>query len=314
MMKKISVLICTHNPRKEYLNRVLKALISQTLSPEIWELLIIDNASADPNYVPSFDLSWHQNAQIILEKKLGLTWARIAGIKASQSPYLVFVDDDNVLEPNYLKKIIEIFQANPDLGSIGGKSIPEFEIQPEPWFAQVNLHLGCRDLGEEVQTYYYSKTTQHPKKHPDFAPVGAGMALQREAAEIYMKKITATETSLVLDRTGKNLSSGGDCDINLTLLDEGWGVGYFPQLKLTHLIPAGRLTKDYLAHLNRGISCSWVQVLDLHEIRPWSKIPRWTVCPRKVRAFFNYQPWKDPVSYIRWQGACGMFEGRAKLL
>ena len=85
---------------------------------------------------------------------------------------------------------------------------------------------------------------------------------------------------------------GGDCDINLTLLDEGWGVGYFPQLKLTHLIPAGRLTKDYLARLNRGISCSWVQVLDMHEIRPWSKISQWTVFPRKVRAFFNYQPWK----------------------
>ncbi len=246
--------------------------------------------------------------------KIRVNLGRIAGIKASQSPYLVFVDDDNVLEPNYLKNIIEIFQANPDLGSIGGKSIPEFEIQPEPWFSQVNLRLGCRNLGEEVRTYCYSKPTQHPKKYPDFAPVGAGMALQREAAEIYMKKITATQTSLVLDRTGKNLSSGGDCDINLTLLDEGWGVGYFPQLKLTHLIPAGRLTKDYLARLNRGISCSWVQVLDMHEIRPWSKISQWTVFPRKVRAFFNYQPWKDPVSYIRWQGACGMFEGRAKLL
>ena len=207
MMKKLSVIICTHNPRKEYINRVLKALSSQTLSQELWELLIIDNASDDPNYVPSFDFSWHQNAQIFRETKLGLTWARIAGIKASQSPYLVFVDDDNVLEPNYLKNIIEIFQANPDLGSIGGKSIPEFEIQPEPWFSQVNLRLGCRNLGEEVRTYCYSKPTQHPKKYPDFAPVGAGMALQREAAEIYMKKITATQTSLVLNCTGKNLSS-----------------------------------------------------------------------------------------------------------
>lgn len=43
------------------------------------------------------------------------------------------------------------------------------------------------------------------------------------------------------------------------------------------------------------------------------KIPYWTVLLRKIKAFFYYQAWKDSISYIRWQGACGTFEGLASL-
>jgi hypothetical protein len=117
----------------------------------------------------------------------------------------------------------------------------------------------------------------------------------------------------VLDRTGKSLSSGGDNDIILTILSAGWEVGYFPQLQLKHLMPASRLTKDYLARVNRASSRSWIQVLDLHGIQVWQKIPHWTVLPRKIKAFFSYQPWKSPAAYVRWQGACGMFEGLGAL-
>ena len=38
-----SVIICTHNPRSDYLRRVLDALKAQTLLREQWELLLIDN-------------------------------------------------------------------------------------------------------------------------------------------------------------------------------------------------------------------------------------------------------------------------------
>jgi hypothetical protein len=39
----LSVIICCHNPRIDYLLRVLKALSEQTLLKERWELLLIDN-------------------------------------------------------------------------------------------------------------------------------------------------------------------------------------------------------------------------------------------------------------------------------
>jgi len=42
---KVSVIVCTHNPRLEYLSRTLEALREQMLPKGEWELLVIDNAS-----------------------------------------------------------------------------------------------------------------------------------------------------------------------------------------------------------------------------------------------------------------------------
>ena len=44
-MPSISVIICTHNPRMDYIDKVLSALKSQSLSQQEWELLLVDNAS-----------------------------------------------------------------------------------------------------------------------------------------------------------------------------------------------------------------------------------------------------------------------------
>jgi glycosyltransferase involved in cell wall biosynthesis len=309
----LSVIIPTHSPNSTRLERTLNGLKEQGLSTSCWELLIIDNATPDPQHILSFNFSWHPSARIIREDRLGLTWARIAGIQASQGEYLVFVDDDNVLHPNYLENILEIFQQNPQLGAIGGKSLPEFEVEPEPWVTQFYKCLALRDLGEEVLISSQTGASQPPKQFPEFAPIGAGMALRRQAVEPYVNRILGNSTGVVLDRTGKNLSSGGDNDIVLTILNAGWEVGYFPQLQLSHLMPASRLTKEYLAKVNRASSRSWIQVLDMHSIQVWQKIPRWTVLLRKIKAFFVYQPWKDAAAYVRWQGACGLFEGLGAL-
>lgn len=309
----ISVIIPTHNPNLTRLQRTLEGLRSQSLSYSDWHLLIVDNASSNPDLFANLDISWHPHTQIIREERLGLTRARIAGIQASKGKYIVFVDDDNILCSNYLQDTSEIFQIYPHLGAIGGKSLPEFEADPEAWVKQFWGCLALRDLGDDIQIYAYEKAANSVKQHPTFAPIGAGMALQRQAAKYYVNSILNDDLRLGLDRTGKSLQSGGDCDINLTLLDAGWAVGYFPQLQLTHLISINRLTKNYLARLNYSSSRSWVQVLDAHNIRPWKKIASWSVQLRKVKAFVSCQPWKSPANYVRWQGACGLFEGLGML-
>ena len=309
----LSVIIPTHLPNSIRFEKTLQGLKKQTLPTDCWELIIVDNATPNPQYISNFNFSWHPCAKVIQEKHLGLTWARFAGIQASQGEYLVFVDDDNVLEANYLKNTIEIFQQNLHVGAIGGKSLPEFEVEPASWVFQFFHCLALRDLGDQVRISSLSEKPQSLGQYPEFAPIGAGMALRQKAVELYVKRILSDRTKVVSDRTGKNLSSGGDNDIILTILSAGWKVGYFPQLQLTHLIPANRLSKDYLVRLNRDSSRSWIQVLDLHGILSWQKIPRWTVLPRKIKAFFVYQALKDPASYIRWQGACGLFEALGAL-
>jgi glycosyltransferase involved in cell wall biosynthesis len=307
----LSVIICTHNPRIEYLNQVLDSLKFQTLPQSQWELILIDNQSAI-TLESEIDLSWHFASFQVRENQLGLTNARLRAFREASTDIIVFVDDDNILDRNYLRNVLEIIKKFPTVGAFGGKSLPKFEVQPQPWFADINAPLGLRDLGDEVKIAYWNQ--QRDRYYPSFAPIGAGLVIHKEPAEIYAHKIANDKARLALGRSGTNLISGEDNDLVLTLLDAGYGVGYFPQLQLTHIIPAKRLTKDYLARLNRASSRSWVQVLDIHGIRLWQKIPRWTVLLRQIKAFFRFQPWTSSAAYISWQGACGKLQGQADLI
>src|SRR5208337_5568979 len=112
----VSTIICTHNPRADYLRRVLDALKAQTLPQERWELLLIDNASKEP-LAAAWGLNWHRNARHIREDEPGLTPARLRGIKESVGELLVFVDDDNVLDPSYLETALSLAKRLQHIGA-----------------------------------------------------------------------------------------------------------------------------------------------------------------------------------------------------
>ncbi len=312
MSPRISLILCTHNPRWDFLSSVIAALKNQTLSLAQWELIVVDNASEQP-LLSRLDLSWHPTARIIREDRLGLTQARLCGFNAASASVMVFVDDDNVLEQEYLSHVLQIFQAHPDLGAIAGKSLPQFEVEPESWIRDYYSVLALRDFGETPLTTAGKFGALTAESYPYFAPCGAGMALRKPLFATYTAQVATNPARLALGRTGQQLTSGEDNDIILTLLTAGWGVGYFPQLKLIHLIAAHRVKPNYLARLNYAASRSWVQVLSLHGIRPWKKIPAWTVLLRQLRAALGCQPWRNANTYIQWHGICGTFAGQSLL-
>ncbi|MEB3360453.1 MAG: glycosyltransferase [Synechococcales bacterium] len=307
----LSVIICTHNPRLDYLTRVLEALQHQTLAMERWELLVIDNASSLP-LADQLDLGWHPRGRLVREERLGLTMARQRGFQEAQADLLVYVDDDNVLAPDYLQQAQHIFDQHPRLGAVGGKVLPEFETPPPAWVRDFYTILALRDFGDSPQITQGDFPTAC-RHYPATAPAGAGMALRRAAFVQYWQQLAVDPTRLRLGRTGRQLVSGEDNDIVLTLLNQGWDVAYLPQLQLTHLIAAKRLTQSYLARLNYAASQSWVQVLDIHGIRIWPAIPRWSLRLRQGRAWLRLRAWQSPSAYVRWRGACGLLAGQANL-
>jgi glycosyltransferase involved in cell wall biosynthesis len=304
----LSVIIPTHNPHPGRLQRTLAGLRAQTLPADRWETLLIDNASRPP--LPGAGLAGSpDNLRRIAEPELGLTAARRRGFAESRAPVCVLVDDDNVLAPDYLANVLRLFSAHPLLGAIGGKSLPEFEREPRPWQKEFLPLLALRDLGDgpHVSQGLRPAGAAQNEYPVDAAPIGAGMALRREAAQQWLD----AAGDGISDRRGAELTSGGDNDIVLTVMQRGWEVAYFPELTLLHLIPAGRLDPEYLARLNRGIQQSWMRVLSKHAANPWPPIPGWTVPLRQLKAWFVYRAWSGPAARIRWQGACGHFAGRA---
>jgi len=303
----LSVIIPTHNPDAGRLRRTLAGLSAQTLPAARWETILVNNASTAFPGAAFFATDMPGNFSVIDEPALGLTAARRRGFSVARGDAAVLVDDDNVLAPDYLANLLAIFVRQPRVGVAGGKSVPEFERVPEDWQREFLPLLALRDLGPaEIISHGLRHEGSSQNVYPDFAPIGAGMALRRAAWTAWLD----TPSAGLSDRRGGNLSSSGDNDIVLCAMRAGWEVGYFPELVLTHLIPAGRLDADYLARLNRGIQQSWMQVLARHDANPWPPLSGAGAALRKLKAWFAHRPSSSPAARIRWQGACGHFDGR----
>lgn len=252
MQPVISVIICTHNPRRIYLERVLAALKSQTLPLEHWELVLLDNAS-EQLLSTNTDLSWHPKSRHVREEELGLTAARLRGISESTSEIIIFVDDDNALDEDYLEVALRISKDFPFLGAWGGQILPEFEVPPPEWTKPFWGYLAIRELDRDKWSnlLYQFETTPH----------GAGICIRREVAEKYAELVLNDPKRARLDRKGKQLMSCGDTDMAFTACDMGFGIGLFTSLKLAHLIPANRLTQEYFFKLVTGTTYS-LTILD----------------------------------------------------
>jgi glycosyltransferase involved in cell wall biosynthesis len=244
-MARISVVLCTHNPRENYLRRAVEALRAQTLSRDHWELLIMDNAS-NPAIETLINITWHQNARILAEPELGKNVALSRGITHSTGKLIVIVDDDNLLDPDYLTNALEVYEDYPFLGAFGGSVEGEFEVDPPssitPYLEALAIRRILGDQWSNARTW--SEAT----------PFGAGMCVRREVAELYFDRVRNDRIRFALGRKGTGLSAGEDTDMAWTSFSLNKGTGCFGRLRLTHLISKDRLTESYVERLHTGLA------------------------------------------------------------
>jgi GT2 family glycosyltransferase len=240
-MQPLSVIVCTHNPRPEYFRRLIDSLTRQTLPRDEWELLVIDNASDQP-LAGVWDLSWHPNARHLREEELGLTAARLRGIKESHGQLIVYVDDDNVITEDYLRLALAIERDNPYITVFGAGALdPEFELPPAAKVQCLMPRLGLRHVDQPCWT-------NNPEDSGSL-PWGAGLCVRRSTAVAYAELLDRLSISHLLDRRGQRLFSGGDDLFSWVAARTGSGFGIFPALRIVHLVRAERVKPPYLLRL-----------------------------------------------------------------
>jgi glycosyltransferase involved in cell wall biosynthesis len=251
----ISVIICSHNPRLDYLERVLEALKSQTLPSNLWELLLIDNAS-EQIISSVIDLSWHSQSRHIREENLGKNYALLTGFKEAKGEILIIVDDDNVLAPDYLDVGLKISKDYSIIGAWGGQIIAALEENPPEWIkpdlANHLQNLACREFSRDKWSNF--------DRECETTPCGAGLCVRKNVVDKYVELVCNDPRRLILGRKGKQLIGCEDFDLAFTACDIGLGTGQFTSLKLTHLIPSRRLQEDYLLQLTEAISYSRIML------------------------------------------------------
>jgi len=208
---------------------------------------VVDNRSDTP-VADRLDLSWHPDFHNVREETLGLTAARLRGIRETKGDLLVFVDDDNVLDVDFLEIALRILEERPFLGSWSGQCRPAFEAPPPEWTRRYWGNLVIREFDKDVWS--------NLPRLPQSMPCGAGLCVRRNVALHYLDLHESGKRWFQFDRSGKSLLSSGDNDLAACACDIGLGVGLIASLKLTHLVSPERLTVDYLSRLAEGIHYS----------------------------------------------------------
>ncbi|MDO9000942.1 MAG: glycosyltransferase [Bacteroidota bacterium] len=256
----ISVIICCYNSA----DRIIKTLnhLSNQDIPEgmSWEVLIIDNNSSD-NTAKIAKSEWDKygnvpEIRIINESKQGLNYARETGVENSKFSFVLFCDDDNWLNQDYIKHSFEILNSDKEIGAVGGYSIPASNDDLPLWFSTYQdwYAVGAQNLTEGDITF---------KKYL----WGAGLCLKKEIFEIAK---TNKFQIFLSDRKGSSLSSGGDSELSYWVLLCGYTLWYSEKLQFKHFVPKERLSKDYVIRLKKANQeCAyWLGKYDLlYEIK-----------------------------------------------
>ena len=117
MMEKVSVIICTFN-RPDDLREALESIYHQT-SPPI-EVLVVDDSTTDQSRKIILDEAQRfANKSISLRhirnyKDRGTTVARNIGAFSSKGSIIQFIDDDVILDKDYLKVILDLYRDHPN--------------------------------------------------------------------------------------------------------------------------------------------------------------------------------------------------------
>ena len=237
----ISVFICTYNPNYLNLKLTVDTVLKQNFQKE-WEFCIIDNNSQNP--VSEIDYIKEHNIKVVVEKKQGLTAARGCATNIAAGEILVFIDDDNLIDENYLTAVDILFEQR-DLGIVSGSILPQYESMPRPWFVGFESSIAVKDFSYLTENVFFNEPT-----YTTYFPIGAGMSVRRGLIEEYYHKHLLSPDNYIEGRKGNELSSAEDIDIAYFALHRGFMIGVSPKLKMHHIIPAFRVTYEYILKLS----------------------------------------------------------------
>ncbi len=236
----VSVIVCCYNSAKR-LPETLRHLAQQQVPSDIpWEVIVVNNASTDDT-VAVAKKEWQQYHldipfSIVDQPKPGLSYARDKGFETAQYEYCLFCDDDNWLNKDYVRIAFETMESDAMIGVLGGQGEAVLETQIHPWFESVKsvyaVGAPAKFAGEVNRVY------------------GAGMTIRKSQ---YTSLIKSSFSTLLSDREGESLSSGGDTELCFALRLRGKKIWFNPELKFYHFIPTSRLEKEYVYDLNYQI-------------------------------------------------------------
>ncbi len=107
----VSIIIPTYN-QSEFLAEAIESVVGQTYQPI--ELIVVDDGSTDQT--PMVIEKYPGRLVAMHQQNSGAAAARNLGASKAKGDYLVFLDGDDKLDPNYLPEAVKLLEEHPEAG------------------------------------------------------------------------------------------------------------------------------------------------------------------------------------------------------
>ena len=239
----ITLIICTYN-REKYIGPLLDSIAKNDYPTTDYEIVLVDNNCTDNTRgVCEQFAAGHPEITLryVVETEQGLSAARNKGIKEAKGDIIIYVDDDALVDADYIRIYAEHFATHPETMAAGGPIEPLYETSEPAWMSPYTKALLTAWMN------YGDKVREYPKgRYP-----GGGNAAYRK---VVFDKVGLFNTEL--GRKGNLLLASEEKDIFDKMHALGMQVLYLPTPVLHHIIPQTKLEEDYFNRLTLQIGRS----------------------------------------------------------
>jgi GT2 family glycosyltransferase len=193
------------------------------------EVVVVDNDADGSPLDAAFTAAFAGDPRVrwVHEPRQGLSFARNAGLAAATGTYVVFTDDDVLVDEHWVARLVEAFDAAPDVACVTGAILPaEQETQAQLWLEEYGgFHKGFRRQVFDLTTHRRD-TPLYPYDAGQFGS-GANMAFRTDA----LRALGGFAVDL---GAGTPAHGGEDIDVLRRVITAGHTIVYEPAALMWH--------------------------------------------------------------------------------
>jgi glucosyl-dolichyl phosphate glucuronosyltransferase len=272
----VTIAICTWN-RSKSLSATLLGLQQVTVPPDInWEVLIVNNNCTDDTDQVIGQFAGGLPIRLLHEKRQGHSNARNCAVEAAKGDYILWTDDDVIVDCNWLVAYVNAIRTWPKAALFGGPIKLKLEGNPPPWLLEM--------LHEErlASVYAHRDLSSAPIKlnwEKGMNPYGANLCIRMREQQNFRYKPQ-------LGRYKNQLIRGEETDVVKAMLKsaaEGWWV---PDAIVHHVITQDLQTRAHLRRYFIGLGRTYVRE------GPKDSNPKLTSFLRALRLLLSAIKWE----------------------
>ncbi len=246
---KFSFILCTRNSGR-VLKEVIESIVSQKIDYKLIEIILSDYESSDQTVEIVKTISKKKNIKFeyIQCRKPGKTIALEMALDKAIGDYSVVVDDDNILDENYILEAQKLL-VDPELGCLGSQGLLDKNLILPTWFNDYKGHFGI-GVPSQAKDWVW----------------GACSIINMIAWKKLRKKGFGIQLNIARVSHSHPIELGGeDTELSLAICMIGYKVKFVEELKFIHKFDQKRLNKKYFLENVFGV-CRSIPILEIYRL------------------------------------------------